>query len=190
MGPGVQVNESRYSCFHTSLTKSITEAGRRHLLNTKLTFSGDCIPQPPAPLTCSSSVSLNKSWDVKTASLRFIGDRNKTVCVPSKTSAKIKDVYPVLFIHCSLWEPVWMPSHFCQENWLLVNKLWPRFQRHSAPRTANESTRNGPWSLSSKEIESTTVNSHLYGSLLLLFSLRIKTMIIIYWIAYHVPGVF
>ena len=106
---------------------------------------------------------------MKTASLQFSGDRNKTVCVPSKASAKIENVYPVLFIHCSLWEPVWMPSHFCQENWLLVNKLWPRFQRHIAPRTANESIRNGLWSLSSKENESTTVNSHLYGSLLLLY---------------------
>ena len=34
-----------------------------------ITFSGDCISQLPAPWTWSSSVSLNKSHDVETASL-------------------------------------------------------------------------------------------------------------------------
>lgn len=31
MGPGVQVNEGRYSCFHTSLTKSVAQAGWKAL---------------------------------------------------------------------------------------------------------------------------------------------------------------
>lgn len=171
MGPGVQVNEGRYSCFHTSLTKSVAQAGWRRLLK-KLMWLCNLLwrlhPTATYSINLQFFLSLNKSWDVKAASLHFSWDRNKTACVPRKTSAETEAVCLVLFIHCSLWAPVWMQSRFCQENWLLVSKLWPRFQRHSAPRTANRSIRNGLWSLSPKQNKSTAVNSSLHGLLLFL----------------------
>ena len=115
-------------------------------------------------------MSLNKSWDVKAASLHFSGDRNKTAWVPRKTSTKIEDVYPVLCIHCCLWE--YENQSGCTVTFAKRTDCWSTncdqgfwdivFQGQPT-KASGMGFGHFP-----QNNRSTAVNSNLYGSLLLL----------------------